>query len=155
MHPRPLTARSLHIVALLATAVVAACGGGPPLPAPLPVVGGGPPPPVFVESAAVGSPGADGSRFGREWKLGSDARGRQVWTSPEKGGALEVGNVDFLPRTLVLEVGDVPPESKLHVVFDRRPLATVPLAGRVAVPLPRDLPIGRFRLDLAAEPPAA
>jgi len=134
--------------------LLVACGGGPPLPAPLPVVGGGPPS-LFVESAVVGPPGADGSRFGREWTLGTDARGRRLATSPEKGGAIEVGNVDFLPRTLVLEVGDVAPERKLHVSFDRRPLATVPLAGRLAVPLPRDLPIGRYRLDLASDPPAA
>jgi hypothetical protein len=150
--------------ALLAVALFAvACGGDKPLPGPLPVAGGAAAPVSFTESTFVEPFGAAGSRFGKEWTVGADARGRRTFASPDAGGTIELVRVDFRPQTLVLEVAPdvapvapispIVPERKLTLSFDHRPMGSFPLAGQIRVGLPRDLPIGRVVLDLRADPP--
>ncbi len=71
--------------------------------------------------------------------------------TPQRAGArLEVVVLEARPRTLVLdsEVREGPADGTMQIAIAGRSLGRYPLAGRVEVPLPADLPTGRLPIDV-------
>ncbi len=106
-------------------------------------------PDVLVEARAVARPPAtDGNRFLRGWHA-AGRRGRQVLI-PDPGGAVIEGvSLGAEARHLVLAMAPaVPLGGTVVATVAGRAAVRVPLAPRVVVPVPAELPPGRFFVEL-------
>ncbi len=146
-----LMSRARPILLLLA---LAACRSEPPGAGhELPLLDGAHAPDVLTESRRLELPPATvGNRFVKGWNF--RRREGVLWLYPRAGARLEAVQLAARPRELVLrtEISDPPPGSRVRVWADRREVGSFALASPLEVPLPADLPLGRFAVDLEFSP---
>ena len=104
-------------------------------------------PDVLVEARTIERPPATGgNRFLTGWTAERDGQARLLRAQGE-GARLEGVHLGMSPRRLVLAL-EPPVSGAMEVSIAGRAARRVPLAPRVEVQLPADLPQGRFVVDL-------
>lgn len=146
--PRPI--RAICVAALWSIAWTA-CARNAGAPQDVPLLDGLSAPRVLVETRRLEPPPAnlDGNRYLTGWWPHRRADGMSL--TPRRSGArLEVVHLAARERTLVLdsEVREGPAEGTMEIRVAGRSLGRFPVAGRIKVPLPADLPVGQLPVDI-------